>query len=107
MPKKIIQSFLIFFLLSACSGTWDSVKRGMTGQKDNSTDEFLVEKKDPLILPPRFEELPTPSDASSNKITEDETSTFEKSLGTMIEESDDDSSSTSAEESILKKIRKK
>ena len=36
---------IIFFLLSACGGTLDSVKRGLSGQKKVSTNEFLVEKK--------------------------------------------------------------
>ena len=39
-----------------------SVKRGLTGSKSDSTDEFLVQKKDPLILPPDFESLPSPEE---------------------------------------------
>ncbi|SVE00552.1 uncharacterized protein METZ01_LOCUS453406, partial [marine metagenome] len=53
------------FFLESC-GTWNQVKKGLTGQKTSSTDEFLVEKKDPLIKPPNFEKLPVPgSDPSS------------------------------------------
>ena len=43
------------FMLSSCSNTVDSVKKGLTGAKNNSADEFLIKKKDPLILPPDFE----------------------------------------------------
>ena len=43
----------------------DSIKRGLTGQKKASTDEFLVEKKDPLVLPPQFEQLPTPEETNA------------------------------------------
>lgn len=107
MPKKILYLFLLLFLLTACSGTVDSVKRGLLGQKENSTDEFLVEKKDPLILPPKFEDLPTPSDALNSETAEDDSSIFEQSLGTMTEDDGKTSSSESTEESILKKIRKK
>ncbi len=32
----------------------------MTGQKVNTTDEFLIKKKDPLILPPQYDKLPLP-----------------------------------------------
>jgi hypothetical protein len=44
-----------------------TVKEGFTNQKKNSSDEFLVEKKSPLIMPPRFEELPIPSNKKSDK----------------------------------------
>ena len=60
--KKVILLASIVLFLNSCGGTWDSVKRGLTGQKQNSTDEFLVEKKDPLIMPPDFEFLPTPQE---------------------------------------------
>ena len=36
---------IIFFLLSACGGTLDSVKRGLSVQKKVSTDEFKLKKK--------------------------------------------------------------
>ena len=107
MFRKIIYLSSILFLITACADTWDSVKRGLTGQKQNSTDEFLVEKKDPLILPPNFEDLPVPSDSG---IEEEgaEISSFEKTLSTTIDEgSDEGSSSSTTEESILNKIRKR
>ena len=78
-----------------------SVKRGLTGEKRASTDEFLIKKKDPLILPPDYENLPIPNEET---VTE-EISTFEKNLGTLIE--DNSSRSSSVEDSILKKIRSK
>ena len=53
-------TLIILFLTSACSGGLESVKRGLSGQKGASTDEFLVKKKDPLVLPPKFNELPKP-----------------------------------------------
>ena len=56
MLKKITYILLFIFLVS-CANTFDSVKRGLTGAKKNSADEFLVKKKDPLILPPDFENL--------------------------------------------------
>ena len=61
MLKKITYILLFIFLVS-CAGTFDSVKRGLTGAKKSSADEFLVKKKDPLILPPDFENLPTPDE---------------------------------------------
>ena len=94
--KTIIYIFGIIFLITSC----DSVKRGITGSKKLSTDEFMVQKKDPLIMPPDYSNLPTPEDRA---IAKEEISDFEKSLGTSIE--DNSSPSSSTEESILKKIQ--
>ena len=70
--------------------------------KGKSTDEFLVKKKDPLILPPDFESLPPPG---GKDIADEEIRIFEETL----EGNDDENSSTSSsvEKSILKKIQKK
>ena len=102
MLKKIINIILLFAFLTSCADTFDSVKRGMTGSKRQSTDEFLIQKKDPLVLPPDFENLPSPDERIA---ATEEISTFEKNLGILSEESS--STSSSAEESILKKIRSK
>jgi len=100
MFKKTIYILLFFFLVS-CSDTFDSVKRGLTGAKKNSTDEFLVKKKDPLILPPDYENLPSPDEAGKAMT---EGSIFEN----ILEEDEENSSSPkSVESSILKKIQSK
>ena len=78
----------------------NSVKKGLTGEKMESTDEFLIKKKDPLVMPPDYQNLPTPDDRS---IAKEEISTFKKTLGSSIEENSNSSSST--ESSILKKIQ--
>ena len=101
MFKKITYILLFIFLVS-CAGTFDSVKRGLTGAKKSSADEFLVKKKDPLILPPDFENLPTPDEAP---ILLEESSIFENTLEDDGEA--DSSESKSVESSILKKIQSK
>ena len=108
MFRKIVYLSSILFLITACADTWTSVKRGLTGQKQNSTDEFLVEKKDPLVLPPNFEDLPVPADSEIEAEEGPEVSSFEKTLSTTIDdEGEEDSSTSTTEESILNKIRKK
>ena len=52
--KKIYISLILLLFISSCGDSWDSFKRGMTGQKQVSKDEFLVKKKDPLILTPDY-----------------------------------------------------
>ena len=99
MHKKITYIILITFLLTSCE-TMGSVKRGLTGEKKLSTDEFMIQKKDPLIMPPDYENLPTPEETVA---ADKEISNFEKSLGTSIE--DNSPSSTSTEGFIIKKIQ--
>ena len=60
MLKKITYILLLFIFLTSCGGTFDSVKRGLTGSKKSSADEFLVKKKDPLTMPPKWNKLPEP-----------------------------------------------
>ena len=94
---------IIFFLLSACGGTLDSVKRGLSGQKKISTDEFLVEKKDPLVLPPGYYDLPEPGQ------TEMDEDPDEKNISSILKVENNNQNTSSSEtmgleESILKKI---
>jgi len=46
---------LLFFLSSCGSGA-------LTGGKKDNTDEFLVQKKNPLVMPPNYNDLPLPKD---------------------------------------------
>ena len=63
LNKKKIFLFFIFVFLYGCQ----DIKEGLTGQKKKGSDEFLVQKKNPLILPPNFRDLPIPKSEQSNK----------------------------------------
>ena len=52
--NPLIASFLILIFLNSCG----TVAEGLGGSKKKGSDEFLVEKKSPLVLPPSFGELP-------------------------------------------------
>ena len=101
MYKKIIYILSLIFFITSCD-TLSSVKKGLTGEKKKSVDEFFIKKKDPLIIPPDFEDLPMPDELSTETA---EISDFEKDLEILIE--DNSSESGSVEDSILKKIRSK
>ena len=103
--KRFINKFvvIIFFLTSACGDTLESVKRGLSGQKANSTDEFLVEKKDPLILPPGYEDLPQPGQTELNEEPDEQDISDILKIGEKNQNTDS-SEITSLEESILKNI---
>ena len=102
MLKKIIYIIILTFFVTSCADTFSSVKRGLTGAKADSADEFLVKKKDPLILPPDYENLPTPDERI---VAAEEILIFQKNLETLSE--DNSSESSSVENSILKKIQLK
>ena len=99
---KRVNYILLLVFLTSCANSWDSVKRGLTGTKKSSADEFLVKKKDPLILPPDFESLPSPEERI---LAAEEYLIFEETLETSIENTT--STSSSVEDSILKKIKSK
>ena len=102
LKKKIIFLLTLTFLVASCADSWDAVKRGVTGQKRQSMDEFLIKKKDPLALPPDYENLPMPAEQQAS---EEEILSFEKTLTSSAES--DSSSASSTEESILQQIKKK
>jgi hypothetical protein len=96
--KYFILPTAVFFLLSNC-GSFSDIK------KQNKSDEFLVEKKSPLVLPPNFSKLPIPSTQNdsdkikTNKIKDllnnDETNSPEET-----------SQNKNFEELIIEKIKK-
>ena len=65
--KFIILMFTLTLTIQNCS----TIEKGFSSQKKNSTDEFLVEKKSPLVMPPEFNELPEPKILNTEKIADD------------------------------------
>jgi len=101
---KLFKFFIIFgitIILSSCG----TIKDGFNNQKKNNSDEFLVEKKSPLVMPPDYNELPIPNEKKTEKDTKDIKTLILKSKQDEIKENLDKKSS-SFESSILKKIKK-
>ena len=95
--------FLIILLfLSSCQ----SVKDALTGKKYENSDEFLVIKKNPLVLPPNFNDLPTPKDVADTTQIENIENEIED-LISSIKDSDEvsESSSNDTESFVLEKIK--
>jgi len=63
-----ITAIIVLLLLSSCK----SVKDGLSGRKQNNSDEFLIQKKTPLVLPPDFEKMPVPSSETQVEEIEEE-----------------------------------
>ena len=98
--NKIVFFMMLSFLITSC----ESVREGLTGSKNQSTDEFLVKKKDPLVLPPDFENLPNPSE---RQVSMEEMTSFEKTLKKQTISESSSATGNSVEESILNQIKKR
>ena len=104
--NKII--IIIFFLITACASSWEDVKKGLGGAKRTSTDEFLVRKKEPLVMPPKWKNLPEPGGIIESDDEVREATDIEEliKLGKNKESSTNyEQGNVSLEESILKKIK--
>ena len=102
--KKSFILLIVVFFITSCGDPFQSVKRGLTGQKQKSTDEFLVRKKDPLILPPNYESLPSPNERTEAQSERISIKGLVINEGSTSEEGS--SSESSIEKNILKKIKK-
>ena len=98
---KFYIAISIAIILSSCC----TIKNGFSNQKKNNSDEFLVEKKSPLVMPPDYNELPIPNEEKIEKETKDIKSLITKSKQEEINE-DLNKKNSSFEGSILKKIKK-
>ena len=104
--NKII--IIIFFLITACAESWQDVKKGLGGEKRTSTDEFLVKKKEPLVMPPKWKNLPEPGGVMKSDDEVGEATDIEElmKLGKNKESSTNyEQGNGNLEESILKKIK--
>ena len=100
---KILVFFKLILFLYSCS----TAKEGFTNQKKSGSDEFLVEKKSPLVMPPDYNDLPVPDE---NKETEE---TNENKIKDLVSKNGNENRemnnaedvNLSIEQSILKKIK--
>ena len=97
--------FLVISLLLLCS--CQGVKDALSGKKYESSDEFLVIKKNPLILPPNFYDLPTPKDISDTTQIENIENEIDDLLSSIKDNEEvlESSSSSDTENFVLEKIK--
>ena len=91
---------LAILLLTSCG----TVKKGFQNPKKNNSDEFLVEKKSPLVMPPDFDELPIPK-KDDNKLKTEKNTIKELMTENPSDNSDNTSENKDLEVSILDKIK--
>ena len=103
--RKLFLFLILITFLNACS----TISDGFRSQKKNSIDEFMVEKKSPLVMPPDFDDLPLPDQNNQNLEKKKEADI--KSLISNDQVNSDESQkssnqNTNFENSILEKIKK-
>ena len=98
--KKILWVIFIFYFLGACHSTKDA----LTLKKKESADEFLVEKKSPLVLPPNYGELPIPNENSVDNKENETKASLDNDI-VEINEVIKNAKPTSLEKSVLEKIK--
>ena len=88
---------------------WFSGRGFARKKRSDQGDEFLIDKKNPLAMPPDFDKLPKPGEASikSTKDIKSDQSNIENLLkkSKIEDETSSSEKSSSIESSILKKIK--
>ena len=101
--KKIFLVVVLSFLFHSCGAGIENAAKVLRNEKVKSTDEFLVKKREPLIMPPDYNTLPKPDSQPKKSIEEDR---IKKIINNSKKKNTINNKSTSTEDSILKKIRK-
>ena len=94
---------ITFFLFISCASL-DDAGKVLRNEKIKTTDEFLVKKREPLVLPPDYENVPKPGTTSQAKENEEEK--IKKILKVPEKETSNTKNQNSIEKSILDKIKK-
>ena len=104
--KKTLLIILSLILLNSCTGFSDAIQ----GKKrSENSDEFLVQKKNPLTAPPDMDELPVPSDQekTAEEISVDDSDKIKKALNIESNKTEDNKNTNNKkniEKLILEKI---
>lgn len=102
--KKFYILLVAILFINSCN-TMSDAGKVLRNEKLKTTDEFLVKKREPLVLPPDYNEIPSPRSAQEEKISKGE-KTIKEILNVSKDTNNSNEKSSSVEESILKKIRK-
>ena len=99
---KISLALIIAFILQGCP----NVKEGLSLKKKDGVDEFLIERKNPLTVPPDFSSLPKPRNSNDENKIDDKDIDLKKVL-TETPGDTSFSSSNNIEKSISDILNKK
>ena len=96
--------FLLIIILSLTGISCSSVKNAFDPERNNSSEEFLVEKKSPLSIPPDFEKLPVPQSEENQQEKSNEIQILLDKTNTKSTQSNEDKD-IELDKLILEKIK--
>ena len=91
--KLFILLCILIFSFNSCT----SIKNALTGKKTENSDEFLIKKKNPLVMPPDFDNLPEPTDKETSG--EEDDVNIEEIIGIYNDDENQQSSEFNSSES--------
>jgi len=101
--KITIYLSLILIGLSGCQ----KLKDGLEGnKKSKSAEEFLINKKSPLVMPPDYSKLPLPKNTKEKKKSSQEFDLKKILENNSGDKNDKIQTNQSFQESIIEKIKK-
>ena len=105
--KIIIICLMISIITNSCT----TLTEGLSGKKKDGSDVFLVKKKNPLVIPKDYNELPEPVDNDKNTSNSDDELNqnvkllIEREFKNKNKNSDSQSTNKDLENSIINKIK--
>ena len=99
---KILILFNILLILSSCG----TMKEGFKNQKKNNSDEFLVQKKSPLVMPPDYDKLPAPNN-EVDEVQNSKSRPIKKLLSNKDDQEENSNVNTNSKNKLKKKLLEK
>lgn len=82
------------------------MKETLSMKKKQTVDEFLIEKKNPLVVPPEFSKLPKPRKEEKKEVVKDENLDLSEVLGGTSDKNKlKNKDNSELEKSILKVLK--
>ena len=107
IKKNFYLLILLFYLLAGCQGLRDGLEGN---KKSKNAEEFLIQKKNPLVLPPDYSKLPLPRNTTQKEKLDQEYD-FQKELdkrsNTGNKKKSQAKTNSNLEKSIIEKIQNK
>jgi len=110
MERMMKSNFFLIVICIAILSSCTTVKNALTGKKSENSDEFLVQKKKPLEMPPDYADLPQPVEnvtvtTNKERIDEEIESLLSKIKNPKKKNNKTIKTTGSAEQFILKNIK--
>jgi hypothetical protein len=103
--KKTNIIFLILLFLTSCT-SFKEAGKVLRNEKIKNSDEFLIKKKEPLVLPPDYSKIPEPGSLSEDSDEKKDADKIKRIMRTSNKKKINKNKSSSVEDSIINRIRK-